>query len=361
MSTHTKSKKQSTSENKSKDKNNNENENQPTQKKPKVDKPKVDKPPVKMISIFSHKGGVGKTSITFTIAKLLLKQGKRVLLIDLDPQMNLTRQALRNDQNFTDYLQEISTLDIKDEKRCDLASKFHTLFSFGQACRVNPITIEKEVNENEVNEKKANGIIDIIPGNFNLEFVTRQMSAEIDNPKGTLNYAMGFTYLVHTYTKEREYDFVLLDMTADLYTLNKCALLSSDYCIMPCELHTYSLLSMSLMKAALFDTPLYERFGNARSGSRLNMLGFIPNKIKVNENLQMDQVDQDMLARFTNEFSVLFDMYCKDKKSIYPTFFHLSTLLTSEFSTLYDVCEKEKCIREQHLDLLNKWLISLLC
>ena len=44
----------------------------------------------KVISIINHKGGVGKTTTSASIGAGLIKLGKKVLLIDLDPQANLT-------------------------------------------------------------------------------------------------------------------------------------------------------------------------------------------------------------------------------------------------------------------------------
>jgi cellulose biosynthesis protein BcsQ len=42
------------------------------------------------IALFNHKGGVGKTTLTVNIAKALAIAGKTVLLVDADPQCNLT-------------------------------------------------------------------------------------------------------------------------------------------------------------------------------------------------------------------------------------------------------------------------------
>jgi len=43
-----------------------------------------------IISLLNHKGGVGKTTSAVNIASGLHILGKRILLIDLDPQANLT-------------------------------------------------------------------------------------------------------------------------------------------------------------------------------------------------------------------------------------------------------------------------------
>lgn len=48
----------------------------------------------KIISVFNNKGGVGKSTVCWNLSDAIARKGKRVLLIDFDPQCNLSIAVL---------------------------------------------------------------------------------------------------------------------------------------------------------------------------------------------------------------------------------------------------------------------------
>ena len=48
----------------------------------------------KRIALFNHKGGVSKTTTTFNLGWMLAEKGHRVIMVDADPQCNLTGMVL---------------------------------------------------------------------------------------------------------------------------------------------------------------------------------------------------------------------------------------------------------------------------
>lgn len=49
---------------------------------------------MRIVTLYNHKGGVSKTTTTYNLARYLKNQGKRVLVVDADPQCNMTEMLL---------------------------------------------------------------------------------------------------------------------------------------------------------------------------------------------------------------------------------------------------------------------------
>ena len=67
---------------------------------------------MKIISVFNNKGGVGKSTLCFHLAHALVSLGKRVLLIDTDPQCNLSLYGLTPEQLDVLWEKETNYIDI---------------------------------------------------------------------------------------------------------------------------------------------------------------------------------------------------------------------------------------------------------
>jgi chromosome partitioning protein len=55
----------------------------------------------RIISFTNHKGGVGKTTTTLNLGKALSLQGKKILLIDIDPRSNLSQSLGKNEEELS--------------------------------------------------------------------------------------------------------------------------------------------------------------------------------------------------------------------------------------------------------------------
>src|SRR4051812_36348615 len=70
-------------------------------------------PIVPMVAMFNHKGGVGKTTITVNVARGLAQEGKRVLVVDGDPQCNTSAFYLP-EEDLDQLLEESLEVDKGD-------------------------------------------------------------------------------------------------------------------------------------------------------------------------------------------------------------------------------------------------------
>jgi chromosome partitioning protein len=144
----------------------------------------------KIVTLSNHKGGVGKTTSTINIGAALNQQGKRVLLIDLDPQANLT-QSLR-----------LLTAD-----------SAQTIYgAIRGAATIKPIQV-------------AQGF-DVVPSTLDLSGAEIELSGEA-----------GREYILKELLEplKHQYDFILIDSPPSLGLLTLNALSASDEVLIPLQ------------------------------------------------------------------------------------------------------------------------------
>ena len=80
----------------------------------------------KAIALFNQKGGVGKTTTNVNLSACIAAKGRKVLIIDIDPQGNTT-SGFGIDKNTTEYSIYDALLDSEDIEKCIVKTKLENI------------------------------------------------------------------------------------------------------------------------------------------------------------------------------------------------------------------------------------------
>ena len=121
----------------------------------------------KIISIFNHKGGVGKTTLTYNLSWALAEAGKKVLMLDADAQQNLSILVRGNQEEII----ELSTLEnIETSNFWDTYLNIHDVFSHYLYVGVpevdKPIFCKQHQN---LKNDHGSGKLDLLLGSLDIE------------------------------------------------------------------------------------------------------------------------------------------------------------------------------------------------
>lgn len=180
-------------------------------------------PPV--LTFFNNKGGVGKTSLIYHLAWTFAELRKRVAIVDLDPQANLTAAFL-------------------DEERIEELWDGQTPGSTIYQC-VKPLTGVGDIIEPTL-QKKADDLY-LLPGDVNLSGYEDALSNEWPNSMGDNNLyrpmriLSSFWQVMQMAAKKIEADMILVDIGPNLGAINRSVLIATDYVVIPLGADLFSL------------------------------------------------------------------------------------------------------------------------
>ena len=185
----------------------------------------------KRIALFNHKGGVSKTTTTFNLGWILASKGKRVILVDADPQSNLTGLVLgyKGPSELQHFYEEEGDRNLK----VGLAPAFES----------KPEQM-KAVDCVSVADRKG---LFLLPGHIGLsEYeVTLGIAQELSGSIQTLQNLPGSISVLLERTAEKfEADYVLVDMNPSLSAFNQNLLMTSDYFIVPTTPDFFSVMAI---------------------------------------------------------------------------------------------------------------------
>lgn len=213
---------------------------------------------MKTISIFNNKGGVGKTTLTFHLAHALSEIGKRVLIIDLDPQCNLTILSMDSEVLHEIWEAEDSFIDDFESARSSVSSA--TFEKITNATR--SIHFLLKPTEDGVSDfaaisapyKLANNL-DLIPGRLTLhmyeETIANRWSDAYQGAPLAIRTLTRIRALANQYAEKFGYDVVIFDTSPSLGILNKLIISTTDGFVIPCMPDMFSLYGIRNIGDAL--------------------------------------------------------------------------------------------------------------
>ncbi|AOJ99203.1 ParA family protein [Burkholderia vietnamiensis] len=174
---------------------------------------------MKSIAFFTNKGGVGKTTLTCNLAAYLAThEGKKILIVDADPQTNATQ-----------YMFKDSVLkEIYDKK-----SAF-TIYSMAR-----PLSQGKGFSAANEYRESLSFKVDVLLGDPRLALIEDTLAADW-NSGGVRGIRT--TYMFREFLSKCEnYDYVFFDMGPSLGSINRAVLIACDYFILPLSMDIFSI------------------------------------------------------------------------------------------------------------------------
>lgn len=254
----------------------------------------------KFVSVFNNKGGVGKTTLTWNIADTLGSKGQKVLLIDFDPQCNLSIAMLG-----ADFFKGL----VASEGGPKTIRSF--LQGYLQNTGPGPISLYAGPH--------TNSNVKIIAGDFWLNVYADSLNVGNDllTGNGIAKFVAIRTLIAKLAERGEEFDYVLIDLPPSFGGLVRSALYSSDRLIIPCTSDTFSEYCIGLIaqmmpqfahdwetgvkrfKANNYGSKEYDNYGQpVYAGWIFN--GF---DTRSNKMLRADQVHYDNIRNATQELA----------------------------------------------------------
>ncbi|MDC0741825.1 ParA family protein [Polyangium mundeleinium] len=192
---------------------------------------------MKRIAFLNSRGDVGQTTLVYHLAHMLVDQGHRVLLLDLDPQSGLTAMCLTEEQI--------------EELWSDPRSEGRTIYD-----AVRPLVAATGDLRNPHIEELREGLA-LVPGDVGLYAFEETLSdawiRALHGDAHAFRALSAFHRIIALAAEQHRPDVVLLDVGRGLGANSRAALLAADFVVTPLAPDVYSLQGLHNVAVTLFE------------------------------------------------------------------------------------------------------------
>ena len=213
-----------------------------------------------VVSVLNYKGGVGKTTVAANLAAEVALRGRRVLLIDMDPQASLTLSFYAADELAKEF------------------SDAGTLLHWFQAIidEQAPLPLRDfVVSPPRVNDvlRPYGGRLDLIPSHLGLIDIDLDLAAYVGGSRFNIS-TPGYLW-VHRLLADaladatfREYDVILVDCAPNFNMVTRTAIVASDHILIPAKADYLSTLGIDYLRRKL--TELVRDYNSIAGGEAID-------------------------------------------------------------------------------------------
>ncbi|PPE73680.1 hypothetical protein C3942_12870 [Solimonas fluminis] len=231
------------------------------------------------VCFFNNKGGVGKTTLVANLAaQLSLVWGLKILVVDADPQCNLTQYVL-SDEDFIETYRDSDAIK--------------SIFSV-----IHPLSIGKGYSATLPVRKIPSFGFDVVIGDPRLALKEDLLAQDWRDAKSGGTRGLRTTFVFSDLIKKAtNYDIVFFDMGPSLGAINRSVLLAANHFVVPMSIDIFSIWAIKNIGDALkiwqrdLDNGLKlaedpSELPKVTTGSRPSFLGYVTQQHK--ERLEKD-------------------------------------------------------------------------
>lgn len=186
---------------------------------------------MKTITLFNHKGGVGKTTLTVNLADAFSDLGETVLLVDTDPQCNLSAFYLK-ETDLDDILGESSD---NESGRTMWSALEPVVLGRGDIAKIEPIAISDKVHLL---------VGDVLLSQYEEELPTAWTESFARKTRG-YDVMCALSRVARQTAEAIGATIIMYDVGPNVGPLNRTVLLDCDFFITPVHTDLYSLRALT--------------------------------------------------------------------------------------------------------------------